>query len=138
MKHEDITRDIIGASMAILNELKPGLDEKLYENALVIELTARGHLVEHQRRFPVFYKGHHIGTLTPDLIVDGRVIADAKVVSGFNESHVAQMLGYLNITGLEVAILVNFKEIKLQWKRILNDRAQLVANDANEWPLDPL
>ena len=50
MKHEEITRDIIGAAMTVLNELKPGLDEKLYENALVIELTARGHTVEQQRR----------------------------------------------------------------------------------------
>jgi GxxExxY protein len=52
MLHEDITKDIIGAAMAVLNELKPGLDEKLYENALVIELAARGHTVEQQREFP--------------------------------------------------------------------------------------
>ena len=46
MLHEEITKDIIGAAMVVLNELKPGLDEKLYENALVIELLARGHVVE--------------------------------------------------------------------------------------------
>ena len=56
MKHEGITKDIIGAAMAVLNELKPGLDEKLYENALVIELVARGHAVEQQREFPVHYR----------------------------------------------------------------------------------
>ena len=49
MKHEQLTRDIIGAAMAVLNQLKPGLDEKLYENALIIELVARGHNVEAQR-----------------------------------------------------------------------------------------
>jgi GxxExxY protein len=132
VKHENITRDIIGASMMILNDLKPGLDEKLYENALVIELAARGHLIEQQKQFPVFYKGHHIGTLMPDLIVDRRVIADPKVVTVFNENHIAQMLGYLNITGLEVAILLNFKEIKLHWKRILNDRAEKTMVDVDE------
>jgi GxxExxY protein len=105
--------------MTILNELKPGLDEKLYENALVIELQARGHTVEQQRAFPVHYRGLLIGSLVPDLIVDGRVIADPKVVTSFNESHMAQMLGYLNITGLEVAILLNFKESKLHWKRVV-------------------
>ena len=57
MKHEGITKDIIGAAMVVLNELKPGLDEKLYENALVIELVARGHTVEQQREFPVHYRG---------------------------------------------------------------------------------
>ncbi len=74
MKHEEITKDIIGAAMAVLNELKPGLDEKLYENALVIELVANGHTVEQQREFPVHYRGHFIGKLVPDLIVDGKVI----------------------------------------------------------------
>jgi GxxExxY protein len=120
MLHEEITQDIIGAAMIILNELKPGLDEKLYEKALVIELLARGHTVEQQRPFPVYYRGELIGTLVPDLIVDGKVIADPKVVSAFNESHMAQMLGYLNITGLEVALLLNFKESKLHWKRVMN------------------
>lgn len=119
MKHEEITRDIIGAAMAVLNELKPGLDEKLYENALVIELASRGHAVEQQREYPVHYKGHFIGKLTPDLIVDGTVIADPKVATAFNDSHIAQMLGYLNITGLDVALLLNFKEAKLTWKRVV-------------------
>ena len=57
MKHEEITKDIIGAAMTVLNELKPGLDEKLYENALVIELASRGRTVEQQRDHPVFTKG---------------------------------------------------------------------------------
>jgi GxxExxY protein len=124
MKHEDITKDIIGAAMAVLNELKHGLDEKLYENALVIELVARGHTVEQQREFSVFYRGHFIGKLVPDLIVDGKVIADPKVASAFTETHIAQMLGYLNITELEVALLVNFKESKLGWKRVVRGEPQ--------------
>ena len=53
MKHEDITKQIIGAAMAVLNELKPGLDEKLYENALVIELVARGHTTSSASSFPI-------------------------------------------------------------------------------------
>jgi GxxExxY protein len=119
MKHDSITKDIIGAAMAVLNELKPGLDEKLYENALLVELAARGHTADQQREYPVHYRGHYIGKLVPDLIVDGKVIADPKVVSAFNDTHVAQMLGYLNITGLEVAVLLNFKEATLSWKRVV-------------------
>jgi hypothetical protein len=53
MLHEQITEDIIGAAMAVLNELRPGLDEKLHENALIIELQARGHSTEQQREYPV-------------------------------------------------------------------------------------
>jgi GxxExxY protein len=119
MKHEELTKDIIGAAMTVLNELRPGLDEKLYENALVIELIARGHQVEQQRDHSVFYKGHFIGKLVPDLIVDGKVIADPKVASAFNDTHIAQMLGYLNITNLEVALLLNFKDATLAWKRVV-------------------
>jgi GxxExxY protein len=129
--HEEITQDIIGAAMAILNELKPGLDEKLYENALVIELLARGHTVEQQRAFPVYYRGQLIGTLVPDLIVDGKVIADPKVVTGFNDTHIAQMLGYLNITGLQVAVLLSFKEAKLHWKRVVNEKRMETADFAD-------
>ena len=122
MKHEELTGDIIGAAMAVLNELKPGLDEKLYENAMVIELTARGHTVEQQREFPVHYRGHFIGKLVPDLIVDGKVIVDPKVVTAFNDTHIAQMLGYLNITGLEVAMLLSFREAKLACKRVVRGK----------------
>lgn len=131
MLYEDITRDIIGAAMAVLNELKPGLDEKLYENALVIELQVRGHSVEQQREFPVHYRNKFIGKLIPDLIVDGKVITDPKVVTAFNDSHVAQMLGYLNITGLQVALLLNFKEAKLNWKRIVNEHLSKTSDDAD-------
>lgn len=120
MKHEELSGAIIGAAMAVMNELRPGLDEKLYENALVIELRARGHQVDQQSRFPVAYRGETIGTLIPDLIVDGLVIVDAKVVSAFNDAHVAQMIGYLAITRLELALLVNFKHAKIDWKRIVN------------------
>jgi len=129
MLHEEITKDILGAAMAVLNKLRPGLDEKLYENALVLELQARGHTVEQQKEYPVFYRGHFIGKLIPDLIVDGKVIADPKVVTAFNETHIAQMLGYLNITGLEVALLLNFKNSKLEWKRVVNEKSRKLGDN---------
>lgn len=117
--HEDLSKQVIGAAMEVLNELKPGLNEKLYEIALVIELRERGHSIEQQRNFPVDYKGSNIGTLIPDLIVDGKVIVDPKVVTAFNDSHVAQMTGYLAITGLRLAILLNFKSARLEWRRVV-------------------
>jgi GxxExxY protein len=81
MIHEELSRAIIGTALDILNELKPGLDEKLYERPLVIELGRRGHAVEAQRLFPVSYHGEIIGNLAPDLIVDDTVIVDPNVVS---------------------------------------------------------
>jgi GxxExxY protein len=105
--------------MTVLNRLKPGLDEKLYEKALTIELRKHGHRVEQQRQFPVYFDDQLIGTLIPDLIVDDLVIADPKVVTEFNENHQAQMIGYLNITDLKLALLLNFKNARLEWKRIV-------------------
>lgn len=112
--HEKLSKSIIGAAMEVLNELKPGLDEKLYENSLVIELKERGHKVSQQENFVVYYKGRIIGRLIPDLIVDDLVIVDPKVVTAFNENHIAQMVGYLAKTERRLAVLINFKYAKLQ------------------------
>jgi GxxExxY protein len=122
MIHEALSRDIIGAAMVVLNELKPGLDEKLYERAMIIELKHCGHSVSVQSAFPVSYRGELIGTLIPDLIVDDAVIVDSKVVSCFTDTHVAQMIGYLNIAHLDLALLINFKNARLEWKRVLRSQ----------------
>lgn len=121
MIHEELSGKIIGAAMAVLNELGPGLDEKLYERALVVELRQRGHRVDQQKAFPVYYSGELIGNLIPDLIVDDLVIADPKVVEAFNETHTRQMIGYLAITRLQLALLLNFKRAKLEWKRVIRE-----------------
>lgn len=83
--HEQLSGAIIGAAMDVLNALKPGMDERLYERALTIELRHRGYAVAMQRAFPVFYRAELIGDLIPDLIVDGRVIVDSKVVTAFSD-----------------------------------------------------
>jgi GxxExxY protein len=120
METNELTEKLIGAAHKVLFTLKPGLDEKLYERALVIELTKQGLRCDVQREFMVRYDGQHIGSLIPDLIVNETVIVDPKVVTAFNENHLAQMLGYLNITGLKTALLLNFKYASLQIKRVSN------------------
>jgi GxxExxY protein len=117
--HEQLSESIIGAAMTVLNTLKPGLEEKLYENALKIELRERGHKIEQQKPYPVHYRGQRIGKLVPDLIVDDLVVVDPKVVVDFGDSHMAQMIGYLSITELKLALLLNFKFAKLKWKRVV-------------------
>lgn len=87
--HRELSEAVIGAGMTVLNVLRPGLDEKIYENALVIELRKLGRRVEQQRLYPVHYDGQLIGTLIPDLIVDDLVIVDAKVATAFHEAHIA-------------------------------------------------
>lgn len=118
--HAELSESIIGAAMTVLNELKPGLEEKLYENALVIELQHLGLRVEQQRRFPVYYRGQLVGTLVPDLLVEDKVIVDTKVVESFAEAHIAKMVGYLAKTQLQLALLINFKTSTLNWRRVVS------------------
>ncbi len=117
--HRELSEAIIGAAMTVHNKLKPGLDEKAYENSLVIELRKRGFKVEQQRRFDVLYEGIVVDTLIPDLIVNDLVIVDPKVTENFTDTHLAQMLGYLTIAELRLALLLNFKFIDLRWKRVV-------------------
>ncbi len=117
--HRELSESIIGAAMKVLNTLKPGLPEKAYENALVIELRKRGHRIEQQQRFDVHYDGVVVDTLVPDLIVDDLVIVDPKVVEEFTKTHDAQMIGYLAVTNRRLALLLNFKQAELRWKRIV-------------------
>ena len=76
--HPEISEAVIGSAMKVLNTLKPGLDEKAYENALVIELRKRGHKVDQQKRFEVRYEGELVDILVPDIVVDDLVIATPR------------------------------------------------------------
>jgi GxxExxY protein len=95
------------------------MSEKIYENALVIELTSIGLMVDQQAEFVVEYFGNDVGKLKPDLIVEKKVIVDTKVVEGFVDDHTAKMISYLAITNLQLALLINFKFARLRWKRVV-------------------
>jgi len=117
--HGELSHAIIGCAMTVLNKLRPGLDEKAYENALVLELGRRGFRIDQQKRFEVRYQGVLVDILVPDLIVNDLVIVDPKVVEALTPTHVAQMTGYLAITKLRLALLLNFKHADLRWKRVI-------------------
>jgi GxxExxY protein len=119
MIHRELSEQIIGAAMTVLNTLEPGLSEKIYENALVVELTERGLKVDQQHEYRVEFRGKDVGSLIPDLIVENKVIVDTKVVEGFDDNHIATMLSYLAISKLQLVLLINFKFTQLRWKRIV-------------------
>ena len=85
----------------------------------VLLLRKRGYRVEQQKQFPVYYEAELVGTLVPDMIVNEAVIVDPKVVTAFHDTHLPQMIGYLSITNLKLALLINFKNAKLEWKRVV-------------------
>ena len=78
--HKELSFEIVGAAMEVLNTLGHGLNEKVYENALIVELKSRGIQVDQQKRFKVVYKNAVVGDYVPDLIVDDKVIVDMKAI----------------------------------------------------------
>jgi GxxExxY protein len=118
--HGELTEKIIGAAMAVHRALGPGLDEKIYENALCIELSAQSLFFTQQERFPVLYRNKLCGTLITDLIIERKVIVEAKVVESILDVHIAQALSYLSVTHLQIGLILNFKPISLKIKRVAN------------------
>jgi GxxExxY protein len=117
--HAELTRSIIGAAMEVANTLGHGLLEKVYENALVVELRVRGLGVEQQRRFEVHYKGVSIGEFVPDLIVGGAVIVDTKTIDQSGTHERGRMINYLRVARWPVGLTVYFKHPKITWDRVL-------------------
>lgn len=115
----ELTEKILGAAFKIQNRLGCGFLEKVYENALVVELTRSGLVVEQQKAFKVTYEGATVGEYQADLVVDGRVIVECKALSYLEGVHESQLLNYLKATGLRVGLLINFGRPKVQWKRLV-------------------
>jgi GxxExxY protein len=118
--HGTLTKKIIGAAMAAHRELGPGLDEKIYENSLCLELAEQAIDFTQQEAFPVHYRGRFVGKLITDLIVEQTVIVETKVANSISDAHIAQTLSYLSISKLQVGLILNFKTQSLTFKRVAN------------------
>src|SRR5215471_8969688 len=94
------TKTIIGCAFDVINELGHGLNEKLYENSLVVEFKRRNIAFDQQRRFEVRYKSEFVGKFIPDLIAYGKIVVDAKCIERITDHERGQMLNYLRITNL--------------------------------------
>lgn len=116
---EDQTREIIGCAMEVLNVLGHGFLEKVYENALCVEMRLRGISYRQQPRYDVLYKSKRVGEYIPDLIVLDSIVVDTKTIDAITDHEIGQVLNYLKITGLRVALILNFKHSKLQCKRVV-------------------
>jgi GxxExxY protein len=113
------TEKIIGFAFEILNEVGHGLNEKIYENSLVVLFKQRDIAFDQQRRYPVFFRGVEVGEFVPDLIAFGSVIVDTKVIDRITDHERGQMLNYLRITKLRVGLILKFKNARLEWERIV-------------------
>ena len=118
---EALVETVIGAAYEVSNVLGAGFLEKVYERALMEELRLRGLRATAQAPFPVAYKGKHVGTYSADLVVEGRLLVEAKCVEQFSNEHLAQCINYLKISDLHLALLINFRRSRVEWKRVVHD-----------------
>lgn len=121
MDINDITYAINGAVFEVNRILGSGFLEKVYENALLVELKRRGIKAESQVPIKVLYKEEVVGEYIADLLVEDKVIVELKTVENIDKVHEAQLLNYLKATGIRVGILVNFKHPKAEIKRMVLD-----------------
>jgi GxxExxY protein len=116
---EDQTREIIGCAMEVMNVLGHGFLEKVYENALCVEMRLRGISYRQQPHYDVLYKNELVGEYVPDLIVSDSVVVDAKTIDAITDHEIGQVLNYVKIASFRVGLILNFKHAKLQWKRVV-------------------
>jgi GxxExxY protein len=114
--HKNITDIILASFYNVYNTLGYGFLEKVYENALFLELTEAGLSCEKQKPVEVFYKEIKVGSYFADIIVNNMIIIELKAAEGIVEEHEYQLINYLKSTEIEIGLLLNFGK-KPQFKR---------------------
>ena len=117
----ELSGNVIGCAFNVLNTLGAGYLEKVYENALAVELRERGIEVEQQHGITVAYHGVVVGEYFADLLVERQLLVELKVVNALDDAHRLQCINYLKGTGLRLCLLLNFARPKLQIRRIVRE-----------------
>jgi len=123
LKHEELTDAVLKAFYKVYNTLGYGFLEKVYENALVVELRKQGLTIEQQVPITVYYEGVVVGEYFADMLVDGKVIVEMKSAEALAGGHEAQLLNYLRGTEIEVGMVLNFGP-KPEFRRKAYDNAR--------------
>lgn len=110
---------IISCALEISNGLGHGLNEKIYENALVVEFDYRKISFLQQPRYPVNWREVKVGEFIPDLIAHSQIIIEAKTIERITDIERGQVLNYLRITKLPLGLIINFKKPRLEWERVV-------------------
>ncbi|GAB4433619.1 MAG: GxxExxY protein [Anaerolineae bacterium] len=108
MENEQLTQTITGSAFKVHNTLGVGFLEKVYENALCIELAKQGLHISQQSPVTVYYEGEPVGEYFADILVENKVIIELKAVRELHGEHEVQLVNYLTATGINVGLLINF------------------------------
>tara|TARA_B100000929_G_scaffold280375_1_gene258323 strand:- start:631 stop:1023 length:393 start_codon:yes stop_codon:yes gene_type:complete len=114
-----ISERVIGCAFTVSNTLGAGFLEAVYENALALELAQAGTAFERQKALDVSYKGAVVGHYIADLVIEQRLIVEIKALSSITAVHEAQLMNYLQATGISVGLILNFGTPRLGVKRIV-------------------
>ncbi|REG91191.1 GxxExxY protein [Flavobacterium aquicola] len=124
--HKSLSDSILKAYYEVYNELGYGFLEKVYQNAMYLELKSKGFKVEAQKQIKVYYKSQIVGEYFADIIVDDSITLELKACECLMDEHQAQLLNYLKATKVEIGMLLNFGT-EPEFKRLIytNDRKKL-------------
>jgi len=120
-RFDELTFAINGCAMDVLNKIGHGFHEKLYENAMAIAFEKRNINFSQQKQLSVAYEDREVGLFIPDFVVNDSVIVELKTIDKITQHETGQVMNYLKASGLNLAIILNFKYAKLEWKRVVNN-----------------
>ena len=117
---QHLTEKILGAAFTVHNTLGAGFLERVYSNALAVELRAQGIGLQIELPLKIKYRDTIVGDYIADLIVEGRVLVELKACASLDPVHIAQILNYLRASGIHVGLLLNFGRPKLEYRRFVS------------------
>ena len=121
-KYSGLTGKIIGCAMEVHNSLGNGFQEVIYQRALDYEMELQKILAAREVEVPVFYKQKDIGSRRVDFLVEEKICVEIKALTRLEDVHLAQAINYLEAFNLEVGLLINFGNTKLEFHRLHNKR----------------
>jgi len=120
MKHEEITRKIIGCAMKVHGTLGNGFQEVIYQRALAIEMEKQSLSFKREMEMTIFYEGFDIGTRRVDFFVEENIMVELKALIKLDDVHLAQAMNYCQAYKLPIGLLINFGSKSLEFKRVYN------------------
>jgi len=138
--YDDLTYKIIGCAMAVHREQGPGFRENTYQRDLEVHFDEALLSYKAQKLLEVYDSLHGdtlIGYYIPDFIVAEQVVVEIKALSGLDNSHLAQVIGYLAVTGCPIGLLINFGRRSLEWRRILPPKDVTEHRINRQWVFVP-
>jgi GxxExxY protein len=128
LKHGDLTQKIIGCAMTVHSKMRNGYIERIYQKCLAIEFRKAGLLFKEEVDIPIFYGDTIVGRRRADFVVKEKVVVELKAITNLENEHIAQALNYLETSGLEICLLINFGAKSLQFKRLINETKNTILN----------